>query len=107
MKKLLLVASGILFISRSLTAQEDPNFDKKFRFGLRVAAQPTWLSSNDNNTKKNGVGFGTGFGLVTEFKLSDIIHFSTGIGGDFETGKLSYRQDPANNYTPTYILNSS
>lgn len=105
MKKILLTASGILFMAQSFMAQ-DSNFDKKMRFGLRVAPQPTWLSSNDNNTTKNGAGFGFGFGLVAEFKLSDIIHFSTGIGGDFESGKLSYRQDPAGNFTPGYVLNN-
>jgi len=106
MKKFLLVASGILLISSSVFAQ-DSNFDKKFRFGLRVAPQPTWLSSNDNNTSKSGAGFGFGFGLVTEFKLSDIIHLHTGIGGDFENAKVSYRQDILNGYTPMYTLNSS
>jgi outer membrane protein with beta-barrel domain len=107
MRKFLLAASGILMITQSVIAQDSDNFDKKFRFGLRVAAQPTWLSSTDNTTTKNGTGFGFGFGLVTEFKLSDIVHFSTGIGGDFETGKIKYKQDIPGGYAPGYVLNSS
>lgn len=106
MRKILLAASTLLLVAQSAFAQSDDNFDKKFRFGLRVTPQPTWLSSNDNNTKGAGSGFGFGFGLITEFKLSDIVHFSTGIGGDFEKGKLSYRQDPAGNYTPGYVLDN-
>lgn len=106
MRKILLAASTLLLVSQSVLAQSSDDFDKKFRFGLRVAGQPTWLSSNDNNTTKTGTGFGFGFGLVTEFKLSDIIHFSTGIGGDFESGKLSYRQSPGAGYSPGYMLDN-
>ncbi len=91
MKKILLIVSSTLVLANSLLAQDDDKFDKKFRFGLRVAAQPTWLSSGDNFTSKDKAGFGYGFGLVTEFKLSDIIHFQTGIGGDFERASINYK----------------
>lgn len=110
MKKILFAVSGLLLLSNSFRAQDD-NFDKKFRFGLKVAGQPTWLKSGDNNTKGNGAGFGFGFGLITEFKLSDIVHFSTGIGGDFETGKIKYRNDYTatnpNNYYVGYVLDNN
>lgn len=92
MKKILLIVSSTLLLANSFLAQDSgSNFDKKFRFGLRVAAQPTWLSSNDGFTSKDKTGFGYGFGLVTEFKLSDIIHLQTGIGGDFERGSVKYK----------------
>ena len=90
MKKILLIVSSSLLLANSFLAQ-DSNFDKKFRFGLRVAAQPTWVSSNDNFTVKDKTGFGYGFGLVTEFKLSDIIHLQTGVGGDFERAYVKYK----------------
>jgi hypothetical protein len=91
MKKILLIVSSTLLLANSFQAQDDSNFDKKFRFGLRVAAQPTWVSSNDNFTSKDKTGFGYGFGLVTEFKLSNIIHLYTGIGGDFERASVKYK----------------
>ncbi len=69
------------------------NFDKKFRFGLRVALQPSWYQSNNTSSSPAGANVGFGFGLSMEFKLSNNIHFSTGIGGDFEGGKISYRND--------------
>jgi len=92
MKKILLIVSSSLLLANSFLAQDDDDkFDKKFRFGLRVAAQPTWLASGDNFTTKDKAGFGYGFGLVTEFKLSNIIHFQTGIGGDFERASINYK----------------
>lgn len=91
MKKILLIVSSSLLLANSFLAQDDSNFDKKFRFGLKVAAQPTWMSSNDNFTVKDKTGFGYGFGLVTEFKLSNIIHLQTGIGGDFERAFVKYK----------------
>ncbi|MBA3682695.1 MAG: outer membrane beta-barrel protein, partial [Bacteroidetes bacterium] len=47
----------------------------------------------NNNSKGAGATFGFGFGLIMEFRLSKIIHFSTGVGGDFEGGYISYRND--------------
>ncbi len=91
MKKILLIVSSSLLLANSFLAQDDSNFDKKFRFGLKVAAQPTWVSSNDNFTVKDKTGFGYGFGLVTEFKLSNIIHLQTGVGGDFERAFVKYK----------------
>lgn len=78
-------------LSQNTPAQN--NFDKKYRFGLRVAAQPTWYQSNNTSSKGAGANFGYGFGLAMEIKLSNNIHFLTGIGGDFEGGKISYRND--------------
>ncbi len=106
MKKILFSFISICMLSVTLNAQtttpstpdavdkKEADFDKKFRFGIRATPQPTWFKSNNNNSKGNGATFGFGFGIVMEFKLSKIIHFSTGIGGDFEGGYISYRNDP-------------
>jgi hypothetical protein len=113
MKKFLYTALCTAMIGTAVMAQdkepakEKANFDKKFRFGLRVAGQPAWLSSTDNNNKPKGAKFGTGFGLNMEFRLSDIVAFSTGIGGDFEGGKYSFRNDTANNYQVVAWTNSA
>lgn len=111
MKKILLLVSSTVLLANSSFAQDSDNFDKKFRFGLRVAAQPTWLASNDNFTVKDKTGFGYGFGLVTEFKLSDIIHLQTGIGGDFERGYVKYKNTytlfPRSGVAAGYTTNSN
>ena len=84
-------------IAQTTTPTETPKqaeFDKKFRFGIRATPQPCWLKSDNTGSKGSGSVFGFGFGLIMEFKLSDIIRFQTGIGGDFEGGWITYRNDP-------------
>ncbi|MEO6302136.1 MAG: outer membrane beta-barrel protein [Bacteroidia bacterium] len=106
MKKLLFTFISVSMLCVSLNAQttstvtptpevdrKEAEFDKKFRFGIRATPQPTWYKSNNNNSKGNGAAFGFGFGIIMDFKLSKIIHFSTGVGGDFEGGYISYRND--------------
>lgn len=105
MKKILFTFISVSILCASLNAQtntttptpevdrKEAEFDKKFRFGIRATPQPTWYKSDNNNSKGAGATFGFGFGLIMEFKLSKIIHFSTGIGGDFEGGYISYRND--------------
>ncbi|MGZ3900875.1 MAG: outer membrane beta-barrel protein [Bacteroidia bacterium] len=112
MKKFLCTITSVLILGTSLNAQEpSPDkgkaFDKKFRFGLRITPQPTWFTSNDNNNKPYGSKFGFGFGLNMEFRLSDIVAIQTGIGGDFEGGNYTFRQDPANNYQVRYWQNNA
>lgn len=111
MKKIILLVSSSLLLANSFLAQDDSDFDKKFRFGLKVAAQPTWVSSKDNFTTNDKTGFGFGFGLVTEFKLSNIIHLQTGIGGDFERYFVKYNNTftlfPPSGIGAGYATNSS
>ena len=118
MRKFLLSATTVLLLSSVAISQtntatpthEDKKkeeFDKKFRFGLRITPQPTWFSTSDKNITPNGAKFGFGFGLNMEFKLSDIVAFQTGVGGDFEGGKYSYKSDPTNKYSVRYWQNNS
>lgn len=108
MKKILLIVSSTLLLANSFLAQ-DSDDDKKFRLGLKVAAQPTWFSSKESSASKLGTGFGFGFGLVTEFRLSKTAQFVTGIGGDFESGSIKYKYDPLATapYSQGYITDAS
>jgi hypothetical protein len=81
-------------------------FDKKFRFGLRITPQPTWYASNDKNNLPYGVNFGLGFGLNMEYRFSEIAAFQFGIGGDFEGGKYTFKND-GSGYTVQYWQNKS
>lgn len=88
MRKIFSIAFILLLSVNSLVKAQD---DKKFRFGIRVAPTPTWLRSNDTKKyEKNGMRFGFGYGLITEFTLSDVAHLQTGIGGDFWGGGQTY-----------------
>lgn len=113
MKKILAFVAVAAFVWNTASAQEDDT-KKKFRAGLKFSVQPSWFQSGDPNTTKLKTGFGYGFGLVTDFRLSDVIYFSTGIGGDFEGGTIKYRDDgysPTGNNTDkfycSYILDNS
>ncbi|MDI9340246.1 MAG: outer membrane beta-barrel protein [Sediminibacterium sp.] len=120
MKNFFYTSLAILALSTTTFAQqnaaeEQSEFDKRWRFGLRIAPQPTWFKSGNGNTAKLKGGFGFGFGLVIERKLSDLIRISTGIGGDFESGSVSYRNDgydpnnPStnNNFAVAYVIDNS
>ena len=98
MKKILLFVIAAFMVSKASIAQDDDT-KKKFRAGLKFSAQPSWFTSGDPNTTKLKTGFGYGFGLVTDFRLSDVIYFSTGIGGDFENATIKFRDDGFNPYT--------
>jgi len=91
--------SFILFIVlmlKSAHAQDNTDaqqeaFDKKFRFGLRVNPQFTWVKSSDKYSAGDGASLSFGFGLMTEFRLSKIIGILTGIGADFDKYKIVYK----------------
>ena len=104
MKKIFSIATVILLIVNTVSAGDgDDDTKKKFRAGLKFSMQPSWFQSSDPNTTKLKTGFGYGFGLVTDFRLSDVIYFSTGIGGDFENASIKYRDD---GYSPTSPTNN-
>jgi hypothetical protein len=108
MKKYLYTVASVLVLVASAASQDkQAEFDKKFRFGLRVAAQPTWFTSNDNNNLPYGSFFGTGFGLSIEYRFSKIVALSTGIGGDFEGGRYTFRSEPSKNYQVWYWQNNA
>lgn len=91
MKKILSIVTAALLISTAMVGGEGDD-DKKFRFGLKVTPTPAWLRSTDSKiVDKNGLKFGFGFGLQTEFRITNTAHFVTGIGGDFLGGKQIYK----------------
>ena len=102
MRHYITVITISILMSTTIKAQSSDD-DNKVRFGLRLSPQPTWFSSSDKNTLPNGGVFGYGFGLNVEFKLTNTAALLTGIGGDFEGGKLKFRNDAANNYQMCYF----
>lgn len=110
MKKLLFTLSVTLaFVSTAVS--QDSNFDRKYRFGLRVTPQPTWFASNEKSNVPSGAVFGVGFGLNIERRFSDVVSLLTGIGGDFEGGKYTFRSDQntnqKTNFEPKYWLDEN
>jgi hypothetical protein len=125
MKKSLFILAGLMFTTFVFQAQEtntttpagnnteqkQAEFDKKFRFGLKITPQTVWLKSNNTNSSGSGIGMGFGFGLMMDIKLSDIIRFSTGIGGEFDGGWVKYRYvtgsaNPADDFNVNVVMNN-
>jgi hypothetical protein len=98
---LFFVFASNLFFSQN----DDANSNNKVRFGLRLNPQPSWYASNDKNTTPSGAIFGYGFGLNVEYRFSEVASLLTGLGGDFEGGKIKYRLDPVNNFQVCYFKN--
>jgi hypothetical protein len=75
MKKILLLLI-VAVITRPVLAQ----VDKSMRFGIRVTPAINWMTpDNDKKVQKNGAVMKMGIGLVTEFKITDVAWFQTGI----------------------------
>lgn len=102
MKKNLLT---FLFAATVVTASfsQTEEFDQKWRFGLRVTPQPVWYLSSDKNNVPAGASFGSGFGLNVEYRFSKIAGLLWGVGGDFEGGKYTFKNDPAGKYEAMYL----
>lgn len=90
MKKILALVIGTIIIGNTY-AQDD----KSFHAGLRVTPMVSWLRPDNTKIFENG---GTtmqfGFGLVTEFQLGEKFWLSTGLGFDFDGGKINYTENP-------------
>jgi hypothetical protein len=110
MKKLVYVFIAIGFATSNVLAQDTP---KSVRFGVFGRLTPTWYNMpTNNNYSKGGAILGTGFGLNMEFRISDVVSFQTGIGGDFDGGKIKYNYtvnnvNSANNYATGYIIDNT
>jgi hypothetical protein len=125
MKKSLSILVGLMFTTFVFHAQEtntttpagnnteqrQAEFDRKFRFGLKITPQTVWLKSNNTNSNGSGIGMGFGFGLMMDIKLSEIIRFSTGIGGEFDGGWVKYKYvtgsaNPADDFNVNVVMNN-
>lgn len=105
MKKLMCV---VLAAGAVNAAAQEParDFDSRYRFGLRITPQPTWFVSGDKNNTPAGAVLGFGFGLNLEYRFSSIAALLTGIGGDFEGGRYTVKNEPGV-YQVNYVLDEA
>lgn len=96
MKKILALA--FLFLAAKLVSAQDAADSKSFRFGLKMTPSIDWYNPDDKKKFENGGAvLKFGYGLVTEFRLSNIVSFATGLQVDYSGGKLNFK-DTANYY---------
>ena len=75
MKKILL-----LLIVAVITKPVLSQVDKSMRFGIRITPAINWMTpDNDKKVQKGGAVTKMGIGLVTEFKITDVAWFQTGL----------------------------
>lgn len=70
-------------------AQDAGGGGQKVRFGLLVNSGTAWLST-DNSQESEGFGFSIGYGLQTEFRVSDYVSISTGLSQKNYSAGVSY-----------------
>jgi hypothetical protein len=101
MKKIILFAFTIFCINYSF-AQGDGEKDKNFRFGLQVTPAVQWFKiDGSKKIESNGVKFKGGFGLNTDFRITDIIWFNTGFNLFYDGGSIAYKD------TVKYFFNTT
>jgi len=95
MKKLVYTLFIISFACSSMLAQDD----KKVKMGITLTPAMNWLTpENDKKMTKNGSVIKMGIGLAVDFKLTDVIWFSTGLEYTGAGGKVKYDKDTAGYY---------
>lgn len=83
-----LIALLIFTISVVAHAQDDSS--PGIRFGLTINSGGSWLSV-EKGQESDGLGFVIGGGLITEFRISDFVSFSTGANMVNYSASVSYK----------------
>jgi hypothetical protein len=102
MKKILIVALALLFanVANMNTAQAQENDLKNFRFGLKLAPSINWMKpDNEKKFSSEGATLGFGWGMMMEFRLSDVASIYMGLQVDYDKGHLNFLD------TTVYYLN--
>ena len=89
MKRIFLLLA-LASISLHSVAQESGS---KFHFGVKAMPALAWLridAPSDINLKSDGLPFGFGYGLITDFGFADHYAFSTGLEVAYRGGKTKF-----------------
>lgn len=90
MKKIFTLLVAGMLVGNGLAQDE-----KSFHAGFRIDPNLSWYKPDD--TKKfenNGLGGRFGMGLILDFQLADKFWFSSGVGFNFDGGKIKYIENP-------------
>jgi len=99
MKKLSISILSIILLFSAKTTFAQENEMKNFRFGLKIQPSIAWFKPDDAlKFESNGAKMKFGYGLMTEFRLSSIICFSTGVEINSTGGGLTYKNTTWSTY---------
>ncbi len=94
MKKLFLITICFSMMFGKLFAQDKAD-DGKFRFGLKIAPSIAWMRPDDKKKLlSDGAGLKFAYGLVTEFRLTSVASFCTGVEVNYTGGRLNFANQP-------------
>jgi opacity protein-like surface antigen len=89
MKKALL----ILFLATAALSAFAQSSGSKFHFGVKAMPALAWLridAPDETNLESDGLPFGFGYGLITDFGFAERYAFSTGLEVAYRGGKTKY-----------------
>ena len=97
MKKLCLIICSITLLALQISADEGiaKESKRKFRFGLRIAPQMTWIKADYKNLPPNesyengGVKVGFSWGPQAEIQMNEQFSIQTGVDVNYSTGKVN------------------
>ncbi len=85
---------SILFLCKTVNAQEDENNLKNFRFGLHAIPAIAWYKPDVvKSFSSSGSQLKFAYGLATEFRLNKVASFATGINISYSGGGLNFLDD--------------
>jgi Outer membrane protein beta-barrel domain len=103
MKKLftttLLACSMLAAIAQS-SGEDSP----KVRFGLKITPSLNWYKPDGKILSGNGLNLRYGGGLITEFRITKVAAFQTGLQLDLEGGKVKYNNSGLNTANGNNVL---
>ncbi len=94
--KRVLSAIFLVLLALNINAQVETEIAKNFRFGLKAMPNIGWLSEDRSETERDGLALGFGYGLQTEFRLSNNASFVTGLEVDQIAGGLTFKDSTSN-----------
>src|SRR6187402_2330439 len=95
MKKTFLV----FMLAFSVITAWSQSSESSFRFGVKVQPALAWFrvdAPEEANLESDGMPFGFGYGLITDFLFTDRYSFSTGIEIAYRGGKLVHTFSESN-----------
>lgn len=93
MKKLFLILAMAGAASAAMAQSTSSSSSSKFHFGIKAQPALAWFridAPDESNVKSDGLPFGFGYGLITDFGFTDRYSFSTGLEVAYRGGKTKY-----------------